>query len=74
MSQPSTDHHSAEANAQRQLSTSSYPPLRDVCCRMHNDTLVLTGSLPSYHMKQMAQTVVRDVKGVGVVVNLIDVE
>lgn len=73
MSEPSIDRQTVAVQAQRQLSASNYPTLRSVRCRMQDDVLVLTGSLSSYHLKQVAQTVVRDVKGVGVVVNLIDV-
>lgn len=42
-------------------------------CEQRNDTAVLRGRVPSYYLKQIAQTVAGDVDGVERVVNEIDV-
>lgn len=46
------------------LEQSGYSALRRVCCDFQNGILRLTGCLPSYHLKQIALTLVAGVEGV----------
>jgi hypothetical protein len=55
------------------LRNTPYSALRRVACDYRDGTLVLSGELPSYYLKQMAQTAVANVPGVARVVNHIDV-
>jgi len=55
------------------LRASPYAPLRNINCEYREGRLILKGCLPSYYLKQQAQTFVADVEGVGQVVNLIEV-
>jgi len=43
---------------------SSYAPLRDLIASDVDGTIVLTGELPSYYLKQVAQVVASAVEGV----------
>ncbi len=43
---------------ERQLQSSGYFPLLQVRCSVQDGVVVLKGSVPSYYMKQQAQTVV----------------
>jgi hypothetical protein len=45
---------------ERQLRSSGYFPLLRVRCSIQDGVVVLHGSVPSYYMKQQAQTVVLD--------------
>jgi hypothetical protein len=49
---------------ERRLQASSYFALRLVRCRLKNGTVTLDGRVPSYYLKQIAQTLVSDA-GVG---------
>jgi osmotically-inducible protein OsmY len=57
------------AAAAASLQGSGYAALAFVGCRAHGDRVVLDGSVPTYHLKQLAQTVVQRVAGVGRVDN-----
>lgn len=58
--------------AEQRLSRSAYLALRDVSCVSGEGcTLLLRGHLPSYYLKQVAQTLVADIEGVCEVVNQI---
>lgn len=59
--------------ARRRLGQSPHLPLHGVTCRHHDGTLVLSGRVPRYYHKQLAQEVVRGVDGVVEVVNRIEV-
>ena len=59
--------------AERQLRSSPYLALRKVTCDCRGGSLVLRGCLPSYYLKQMAQTAVAHLDGVQQVVNRIEV-
>lgn len=50
-----------EALARAGLRRCSYTAIRDVSCEMRSGVLWLRGRVPSYYMKQIAQTVVRHV-------------
>jgi osmotically-inducible protein OsmY len=60
-------------SARSRLQRSSYSALKDVGCTCRDGTLELQGFLPSYYLKQVAQTLVTGVDGVTAVVNRIEV-
>lgn len=62
----------AEA-AERMLRASSYPDLRNLKCRFDEGVLTVEGQLPSYHLKQVAQSMLLRVDGVQRVQNMIEV-
>lgn len=55
------------------LASSAYSCLRRVVAATSGRNVVLSGTVPSYYLKQLAQTVVMAVPGVGVVRNELDV-
>jgi osmotically-inducible protein OsmY len=55
------------------LRCNSYLALKNVSCEYHEGVLTLRGCLPSYYLKQMAQTAVARVAGVQRIVNEIEV-
>ncbi len=59
--------------AQAALRRSAYFELREVSCDFHGGVLTLRGRLPSYHLKQLAQTAVAEVPGVIEVDNRVEV-
>ncbi len=59
--------------AESRLRCNSYLALKNVRCEYHEGVLTLHGCLPTYYLKQMAQTAVAAVEGVGQVVNEIQV-
>ena len=62
-----------EEVARIRLQHSHYRAIRRVNCAFANGILTLTGAVPTFHYKQLAQTAVVDISGVRQVVNLIDV-
>ena len=48
-----------EDEARAVLGTSSYQPVRHVSCEVYGQVLILRGRVPSFYMKQIAQTIVR---------------
>lgn len=46
--------------AQQRLRDCPYAALRNVQCRFHEGVLVLSGEVPTYYTKQMAQQYLRD--------------
>jgi hypothetical protein len=59
---PDTQRHdpqdSPQAVAERGLRSSRYPALKHVSCDYRDGVLVLSGCLPTYYLKQIAQEVV----------------
>jgi osmotically-inducible protein OsmY len=55
------------------LRNSAYLALRRVRCEFHDGTATLNGRLPSYYLKQVAQTLVAQMAGVNAVINHIEV-
>ena len=55
------------------LKESGYAALQTVAVEHYEGVLSLRGRVPSFHMKQMAQTVASKVRGVGILVNLLSV-
>jgi hypothetical protein len=50
--------------ARATLRRSAYFELRDLSCDFSGGVLTLTGRVPSYHLKQLAQTAVAELPGV----------
>ena len=48
-----------------------YTQLERVACQAQNNTVILTGELPTYHLKQVAQTIALSVPQVNQVDNRI---
>ena|SRR3972149_6375303 len=59
--------------AQSRLYGSGYHTVRCVSCEFHEGVLILHGRTPSYYLKQVAQEVVKHVRGVEEIVNRIEV-
>lgn len=51
------------------LESSSYSPIRALRCRVVDGSLVIQGHVPSYHLKQVAQELVRALKPIDTIVN-----
>lgn len=62
-----------EECARIQLQLSPYRAIRDVNCRFVGRTLRLTGHLPTFHYKQLAQVAVAGINGVDNIINEITV-
>jgi osmotically-inducible protein OsmY len=63
-----------EAQAQALLRASNYLAIRHVSCEFHEGVLTLRGSVPSYYLKQVAQSVVISrLKGVAIINNRLEV-
>ncbi len=58
----------------RNLRALGYDGLQSITCEHHEGMLVLRGCVPSYFMKQLAQTVASKISGVKIVVNSVSVE
>lgn len=56
------------------LVDSGYAALSAVACRSAGDAIILKGSVPTYHLKQLAQVFVQRVDGVRQVINRLDVQ
>ena len=50
--------------AHAKLAASAYLSLRTLTCDSHEGVLAIRGQVSSFHLKQLAQTVVRDTAGV----------
>ena len=59
--------------AEDALRNSPYAELRSILCELDRETLVLRGRVPSFYMKQMAQTIVAKLGIANEVVNLLEV-
>lgn len=60
--------------AQRALSDSGYPALRVIDVTAHQEVVLLRGHVPSYYLKQAAQTAVLSVAGIRDIHNQLVVE
>ncbi len=60
--------------AQAKLTASPYLALRTLTCDSHEGVLAIRGRVPTFYLKQMAQTAVRDVPGVEEINNQIQVD
>lgn len=59
--------------AAARLKASRYPELWRVDCQWDSGSVVLVGNVPTFYLKQVAQTLVRGVDGVGQIDNRIRV-
>ncbi len=64
---------STETLALDALRHSGRTSLSTISCKCFDDTVFLSGEVPTYHMKQLAQEVMRQVDGVRRIVNRLDV-
>ena len=62
-----------EAEAQARLHKSGYHELHLVSCEFHEGVLTLRGSVSSYHLKQLAQELIRQVDDAEEVNNRLEV-
>jgi osmotically-inducible protein OsmY len=69
----SKEKHAVQAEAQSRLQTSGYHQLSLVSCEFHEGVLTLRGHVSTFYLKQVAQTVIREVNGVGEINNRLDV-
>jgi osmotically-inducible protein OsmY len=70
---PSKEKLLVQADAQSRLRTSGYHELHLISCAFHEGVLTLRGHVSSFHLKQVAQTLIRDVDGVGEINNRLEV-
>ena len=62
-----------EESAESRLRRSGYLALRDISCTCHDGEMTLWGRLPTYYLKQLAQHLVAEIKGVRRIINEIEV-
>ena len=62
-----------ELLVQKRLSQSAYHALRELTCQDHEGIITITGTVPSYYLKQVAQTTVASIEQVGGVINRLKV-
>ncbi len=62
-----------ESKARQLLGESNYLALRRLSCEFHDGHLVLSGRVPTYYLKQVAQTLVRQLPQVRQIENRLDV-
>jgi osmotically-inducible protein OsmY len=65
--------HPIQELAQAKLRRSPYYDVRNAACNFHEGVLTLRGRVSSYYLKQMAQTLVRRLDGVGEIDNQLEV-
>lgn len=59
--------------AENRLGSSHHLFLRHVACRVEDDAICLEGKVPSFYLKQTAQSLIQSVDGVARVVNRLEV-
>lgn len=64
---------SGQAEAQSRLRKSGYYELCLIACEFHEGVLTLRGHVSTFHLKQVAQTLIRDLDGVGEINNRLEV-
>ena len=69
----SKEKQAVQADAQSRLRTSGYHELHLVLCEFHEGVLTLRGHVSSFHLKQVAQTLIRKLDGVGEINNRLEV-
>ncbi len=62
------------AAVQERFARSPYLPLRKIRCYLHHGVLLLRGRVPTYYLKQLAQTIGHSLAGVRQVVNELEVD
>jgi osmotically-inducible protein OsmY len=71
--QPGVGDAMVASKARQLLDQSNYLALRRLHCEFHDGQLVLLGRVPTYYLKQMAQTLVRQLPQVRQIENRVDV-
>ena len=61
------------SDARRRIHKSAYLPLRTLSCDYLQGVLVIRGEVPTYYLRQLAQTVVSTIEGVREIKNLVHV-
>ncbi len=61
------------AQAEAQLRSSPYLPLRKLRCEYNEGVLTIRGQVPTFYLKQLAQTRIRQVPGVEEINNRVEV-
>ena len=69
----SRDTQSTVVDVRDRLHTAPYAALKSVRCEQRNGQVVLSGRVPSYYLKQVAQSIAMQQPHVRSVLNLIDV-
>ena len=64
----------SETDIQDRFHRSPYLPLRYIECRLDDGVLVLRGRVPTFYLKQLAQTIGHSLKGIQRVVNELRVD
>ena len=59
--------------ARRLFEQSPYLPVRDLTCEFHEGALIIRGRVPTYYLKQVAQTIAQKVAGVEEILNRVEV-
>lgn len=62
-----------QAAAQSRVRKSGYPELHFISCEFHEGILTLRGHVSSFYLKQIAQTLIRGLDGVGEINNRLEV-
>jgi osmotically-inducible protein OsmY len=70
---PFNQQQEIETQGHALLRQAPYMELRHVTCEFHEGILTLRGSVSSFYMKQLAQTVVRSLDGVERLLNRVEV-
>lgn len=64
----------AEIVARSRFQRSFFLPLRKISCSLCDGVLMLRGSVPTYYLKQLAQTIAISTEGVREVINELHVD
>ena len=59
--------------AAKLLELSGYTALRQLQCEIIESMVIVRGFLPSYYLKQMAQSILQRLEGIQTVMNLVEV-
>jgi len=70
---PSKEKMAVQAAAQSCLRGSGYHELHLISCEFHQGVLTLRGHVSTFHLKQLAQTLIRELDGVGEINNRLEV-
>jgi osmotically-inducible protein OsmY len=63
-----------EAIVQARFSRSPYLPLRKITCHLNDGMLVLRGRVPTFYLKQLAQTISHSFGSIRQVINELEVD
>lgn len=67
------NHRNIEQDVKTALQQSGYPAVRHIEYQLDGEELTLIGKVPTFYMKQVANTTVAKIEGVAVVYNLLEV-